>query len=162
MNDEMIVPGMNRRLQKRVRSDGWTPRKRKIFLEHLAATSNVTASAAEAGMSGSGVYQLRLRDSLFREAWSAALEEGYARLEMMLLERCFATRPTPRIDGGKIVATAETMDPELALRLLKQHWAKKEGKRRGGIMPGKASMDEVREALLKKLSALNKRMGGKG
>lgn len=68
MTDELIVSGKNRRLQKRVRSDGWTPRKRKIFLEHLAATSNVTASAAEAGMSASGVYQLRLRDILFREA----------------------------------------------------------------------------------------------
>jgi hypothetical protein len=162
MTDETIVSSKNRRLQKRARSKGWTPRKRKIFLEYLAATSNVTASVAEAGMSQPGVYQLRQRDSLFREAWDAALEQGYARLEAMLLERAFAASPTPSIDGGKHVPAAEALDTELALKLLKQHQARRDGKRGRGALPGKASMDEVREALLKKLSALNKRLGGKG
>jgi hypothetical protein len=162
MTDETIIAGKNRRLNKCRRPKGWTPRKRKIFLEYLAATANVTASAAEAGMSVAGAYQLRFRDGLFREAWSAALEQGYARLETMLLERAFGSSETPAIDGGKIVSDAQAMDSELALNLLKQHKRHRGGTPRGGARPGKASIDELREGLLKHLSTLNKRLGGEG
>jgi hypothetical protein len=152
----------NRRLlTRRVRAHEWTAKKRKTFLEHLAATSHVTESAAAAGMTKTGAYKLRYRDEEFRAQWAAALEQGYSRLEMMLQER--ASGPCEfELDGSLIVPAAETMDSELALNLLKQHAARRSGKVRDGRVPGKASMAEVREEITRLLSGLNKRLGGKG
>ncbi|WP_432814112.1 hypothetical protein [Sphingorhabdus sp.] len=54
---------------------------RAQFLDHLAQTANVSASARAAGVKGSAVYAERRRTPAFRDAWALALAEGYARLE---------------------------------------------------------------------------------
>jgi hypothetical protein len=49
MEDEIVAGGGRRPLlRRRARKDGWTEKKKTIFLEHFAATANATASAAEA------------------------------------------------------------------------------------------------------------------
>lgn len=63
----------------------WTPGAEKRFLDHLAATANVTAAAREAGFARHSIYARRLKWPAFREQWDAALESGYARLEMALV-----------------------------------------------------------------------------
>ena len=54
---------------------------RSLFLDHLAQTANVAASARAAGVTSSAVYAERRRTPAFRDAWALALAEGYARLE---------------------------------------------------------------------------------
>jgi hypothetical protein len=164
MSEENICGGDKRPVQRRrIRKDGWTEKRKKTFLEHLAATSNVKASAAAAGMNPYGVYKLRLRDKEFREHWDVALDHGYTRIEAMLLERASRPCPPPPIDGGQFQAETEGMDTALALTLLKQRQSRQQqGPARGASRPGKASIEEVREDILKRLSALNKRLGGEG
>ncbi|MCY7280166.1 MAG: hypothetical protein LH610_04590 [Sphingomonas bacterium] len=72
---------------QRVASTGarWTDEAEALFLDHLAASCNVTASAASAGFSKEALYRRRRTDPDFADRWQAALEQGYVRLEMMLL-----------------------------------------------------------------------------
>lgn len=51
---------------------------RARFLDHLAETANVSASARAAGVASSAVYAERRRSPAFRDAWALALAEGYA------------------------------------------------------------------------------------
>lgn len=64
-----------------------TDHKLERFLSLLAETSNVSASAREAGLSTAHAYGRRRDDPAFAQRWSDALAEGYDRLEIDLLER---------------------------------------------------------------------------
>lgn len=84
---------------------GWRAR----FLEALAETSNVTASAARAGIPARTVYKYRRQDPAFAARWRAALAEGYENLEMELL--CYLRNPAER----------PKMDVANAIRLMAMH-----------------------------------------
>ena len=58
---------------------------RTYFLAALIETSNVKASAEQAGISPSRAYRVRREDPDFAAQWRAALCEGYENLEMDLL-----------------------------------------------------------------------------
>lgn len=60
---------------------------RRTFLEKLAETSNVTASAAAAGISPGRAYKTRRNEPDFARDWYSALLEGYEHLEMETLSR---------------------------------------------------------------------------
>lgn len=64
---------------------GWTPAKRAAFLEHLAGTCNVAASARAVGMAPRGAHALKARDAVFAADWAAAIEAAYETLEARLL-----------------------------------------------------------------------------
>ncbi len=51
-------------------------RNRRLFLNHLAETANVAASARAAGITSSGVYAERRRSAGFRDDWARALGSG--------------------------------------------------------------------------------------
>lgn len=85
---------------------------RGAFLVALAATSNVTAAAAAAGISPSRAYKLRGMEPAFARMWRDALLEGYEHLEMELLHRLRFGDPK---DGER------KFDNATALRLLTQH-----------------------------------------
>ena len=70
-----------------VRKDGWTVQRRKIFIETLAATCNVTEAARVAERTLSSAYNLKRRDPAFAREWSQALSVGYAELEALLLRQ---------------------------------------------------------------------------
>lgn len=72
---------------------------RAHFLDHLAETANVSASARAAGVASSAVYAERRRSPAFREAWALALAEGYARLETDLLAEALQTASGRTADG---------------------------------------------------------------
>jgi hypothetical protein len=59
----------------------------KTFLSHLAETSNVSASAKQAGISKTTAYDKRRKDAEFNRKWQEALFEGYQHLEMETLQR---------------------------------------------------------------------------
>jgi hypothetical protein len=60
---------------------------RVLFLDHLAETSNVTESAAQAGISLSRAYKVRRQEPDFARQWLEALWEGYTHLEMEVVRR---------------------------------------------------------------------------
>lgn len=76
------------RVQERVhRDDEWTDDIRDRFFDALADTCNVTLACKEVEMSRRGAYKLRGRDAGFRERWRRAVGEGYAKLELKMIER---------------------------------------------------------------------------
>lgn len=87
------------------RTVGWRVR----FLEALAETSNVKASAIRANVPIRTVYKTRREDAEFAAKWLVALQEGYDHLEMELLG--YLRNPQP----------GQKMDTAAALRLLAAH-----------------------------------------
>ena len=117
-----------------------------LFLDELAETSNVTASATKAGCNPSRAYKLRREDAAFRRRWNEALLEGYEHLEMETLQRLrFGVG-----DGDR------KFDLPNALRLLAAHkeTAAKEKARRGHrdgkdvLASLNAKLDKMRERRL--------------
>lgn len=97
---------------RRMREEGDNPGDRHWrtrFLDHLVATSNITAAAKEANISPSRAYRMRRSDPDFAAKWQEALAEGYENLEMELL--CYLRNPNPD----------HKMDVANAIRLLTLH-----------------------------------------
>lgn len=63
----------------------WTSAMKAEFLDHLAATCNVSASARAIGVPRSTAHGLRRRDATFASGWAAANEAGYQLLETHLI-----------------------------------------------------------------------------
>ena len=84
---------------------------RTYFLQKLAETSNVTASAVHVGIATSRAYKARREDPRFSALWRAALLEGYQHLEMEVLGYLRAAEPDRKFDVAN------------ALRLLAAHRA---------------------------------------
>ncbi len=57
------------------------------FLDSLAETSNVSASALAAQKTTNEVYRERRKDPEFARQWLASLSEGYVHLELDVLRR---------------------------------------------------------------------------
>ena len=90
----------------------------KIFLAELAITSNVTASAARAGICKSQAYEARRLRPEFNRAWQQALCEGYDNLEMELLHRLRSGEVKPAAGAKRGV---RAFDNANAFRLLAAH-----------------------------------------
>lgn len=82
------------------------------FLEKLAASSNIAASARAAGITTSKAYALRRRNRDFARAWRKSLCEGYDILEMELLSR---------LRKGQPPSSKTRYDNAAAIRLLLAH-----------------------------------------
>jgi hypothetical protein len=99
-----------------LRHAGW----RIAFFEALVETSNVTASAARAGVPLRTVYKTRRNDAGFAAKWRAALHEGYDNLEVELLGHLRAADPERKMDVASalrlLIAHRETVARERALR----------------------------------------------
>ena len=139
----------------------WTKAKEEIFFRELAMVCNVTSALRAAGMlsASSKVYDRRKRDPEFRAAWDEAIVESYAMLELEMLERgrLGDTRPPP-------VSTAEERNREiptgLGLNLLRLHRAHVKGKAPAAQRPMRGA--KLRDDLEKRLSEINRRLGGAG
>jgi hypothetical protein len=102
------------------RGGGGTQRAEDRFIETLAESTNVTRSAAEAGVSISSAYRRRSKDASFRARWGEALATGYAQLEMAMLERALHGRPKEvKVCGESRII--QEYDDRIALALLKMH-----------------------------------------
>jgi hypothetical protein len=137
-----------------IRSTGkrWRDEAETLFLDHLAATCNVTAAAEVAGFSREAIYKRRRQDPGFAERWQAALEQGYARIEMALVRRAsdalegFAPDPDTPIPA---------MTVQDAVTILKLHGAAVKGEGRApGWRARPRSLDEMRDSILAKLEAI--------
>jgi hypothetical protein len=75
---------------RKERSDAWTKARKAKFLTELALSCNVKRAAKHVGMWPASAYKRRAIDAEFADAWQAALQEGYVRLEEALLRRALA------------------------------------------------------------------------
>ncbi|HEX4693984.1 hypothetical protein [Sphingomonas sp.] len=130
----------------------WTDEAEAKFLDHLAASCNVTAAAAACGFSKEAIYRRRSADPVFAERWQAALAQGYARIEMALVGRA-----ADAMEG--LVPDPDTPIPEMTVRdaiaVLGLHRASVKGEgRRPGWRARPRSLDQVRESILTKLEAI--------
>ncbi|MET1755038.1 hypothetical protein ABVV53_06130 [Novosphingobium sp. RD2P27] len=114
MQDTKVPAESRARRSRAVEEKRW----RKLFLAHLAATSNVTASAKAAGVSTSRAYDARRSDPGFYRQWQEALCEGYEHLEMALLQRLREGEIKPA-SGAK--RGTRVFDNATTLRLLTVH-----------------------------------------
>lgn len=74
----------------------WSKAKVDKFIDELAASGNEQASARKVGMSKEAVYRLRRRDPAFRAAWASAVDQGYAQVEIGMIDEAIngiAPRP---------------------------------------------------------------------
>lgn len=139
----------------------------EAFLDHLAATCNVTAAARAAGVTTMCVYAKRARDPDLRAAWEEAIQIGYARIEAELLRLANEGGPRPRLpDDGDEAADGEApaggIDKDLALQLLRDHRRGADGRGvrqgRGGRPPEAAAWAEVEIHFIRRLRLLQGRM----
>lgn len=177
--DEVMAGSDGRAIQvRKARRNGMTPARRRRFLEHLAATCNVIASAKSAGLSYNTFYTLRRNDPDFAAAWEQAIQTGYDRLEEALLARALRGVAPPDFTPDAIAVElvdhssddrtraagavsldgkVARVDVQLALDMLnRRHLPDRKG--RGGRKP--ASVEEVERALGAKLDSLARRLAG--
>jgi hypothetical protein len=101
-----------------LRHDGWTPGKKRRFLERFAECGVIVEACEAAGMSARSVYNLRDRDPLFAAGLDAAsvkaraplADEAYSRARNGLVERIYR--------DGEIVAEKHRYDNRLTMAVL--------------------------------------------
>ena len=130
----------------------WSDAAEARFLDHLAASCNVTTAARAAGFSPAALYQRRRNCPAFAQRWQAALEQGYARIEMALVQRAADALEGVAPDPDTPITT---MTAELALKILARHRATIDAGTRGArnwVRP--RTLDELRGSILTKLEAM--------
>jgi len=100
-----------------------TPEKdwRVRFLDALAETANVTASAAIAGIHRDTAYDHRNRDEEFRAAWESALDQAVDALEAEARRRALDGTRKPVFYRGKRAGFVREYSDTLMIFLLKAH-----------------------------------------
>jgi hypothetical protein len=153
----VVRPAKNRKTQI-IRTTGhrWSNAAEIIFLEHLAATANVLASAAEAGFSTTAIYKRRMKEPGFAARWQQAKEQGYARLEMQLIETATSSLAGDEIAGDKPIPRMTAAE---AMNLLKLHRAEMTGGKaqRYDWRAKEPDIEEVKAEILRKARALQRR-----
>ncbi len=113
MGETAVAADASRRKRKRPVYTKWS----KVFLAHLSQTSNVAASARQAGISSSAAYEAKRTRPEFNRQWRQSLCEGYELLEMELLHRL----RMGQLKGADGKMPARLYDNSIAFRLLVAH-----------------------------------------
>ena len=101
-------------------------RQMDIFLDALAGSSNVAASARAAGISANAMYRERRRNPGFAARWHEALCEGFARLDAELVSEALIA-PSGNVTDATLKSRAQKY--RLGLSLLAAHRAAVRGAR---------------------------------
>ncbi len=159
---ELIIGRQNAMPQQRkARANAFTTAKRKRFLAALAATCNAGLAAKHAGVDKTTPYYHRTRDATFRAQWQAAIEEGYDRLEELVLLHGGAGQALDFDEGDAPDADAlPPFDFDRAMAVLKQYRGRRDGRPfdHGGRPLKRVTVDETNAALLRALKAVERRI----
>ena len=120
----------------------------ETFFATLADTCNVMRSAKAARFTANWAYRKRKLDAGFRAGWARAVAEGYAKLELVLLDRAM-NGMVKRVPSGGTEKRIREYPNQLAMALLKRH-----AETAGAIdnMLSEEEAEEVRERILAKLA----------
>lgn len=153
---------------RRVRRDGWTKKRRQLFLDRLAATCCVGEALEATGMGASSLHRLRKRDPAFAEAWEDALTGHFDEVELGLLryaKECLAGHGADNPDALKEARARTAANPSFALDLLK---IRRQGdarvaagapRRRNGGRVTVADKDALAAEIMKLVRGAKKRVG---
>ena len=90
--------------------------QRARFLESLASTGNVSASAAAVGLSRNTIYILRREDEEFADAFADAIEQATDALEAEARRRALDGVEEPVVSAGRLVVDPQTDKPLMVRR----------------------------------------------
>jgi hypothetical protein len=110
-----VPPDTREREGDSTRHDGWHRELRVKFLEALAQTGNVQASAYFVQRSRQSAYDLKRRDPDFARAWLAALVLARDEAQDKLQERAIEGVEEEVFYHGEVVATRRRYDSRLLL-----------------------------------------------
>ena len=137
-----------------IKGHRWVQADEDVFLDHLAATSNVALAAKAAGFSTVAVRARRRIDAAFAAKWQAAVEQGVEEIQLGLIQAARAAVSAEPRDPAGVVAP---MSYDQALNLLKLHGhAVGLGgtQRPAGAIPRRRSIAELKAGLLEKIEAV--------
>lgn len=139
---------------QRIRSSGkrWSDASEAIFLNHLAATCNVTWAARQAGFTEMTAYYHRRKDAGFAHRWDAALDHGYARLEIELVRTATDYLAGYAIDPDTPIRPMTVREAILILGMHRRRGG--ENGVRGRFKAVPPSLDQVRDSILLKLEKI--------
>ncbi len=142
---------------QRIKTGGrqWSDEAEEAFLDHLAETCNVRASAAAVGFTHFTVYRHKRLRPDFAAKWQAVLAHNYARLEMALVAAALETLGELDIDPERPFAK---MTVEQAMNLLRLHGPEARGERggRAGRRPLPRGIEHYRQSIQRKVEAIRK------
>ncbi|WP_188054111.1 hypothetical protein [Sphingosinithalassobacter sp. CS137] len=120
---------------RRVRRDGWTAERQRLFLETLAETGCVSDAAAAVGLTPRSAYRLRARADAdaFHRAWDAALVIASQRLTTIAFERAVNGTLRQVWHRGECVGEERVPSDRLLIFLLKHFDAMRYGNLSGLI-----------------------------
>lgn len=116
------------------------------FFVALSATCNVTASAAEVGMSRQYMHQLRREDKAFAKRWEDAIEQATDALEAEARRRAIDGFKRPIFFQGKQVGSETLYSDPLMITLLKAHRPEKFREKGFELPPGSEIVIAMRSA----------------
>lgn len=132
----------------------WSDENEELFLDCLAASCNVGIACEQADVCHTTVYRQRRMRADFAAKWQAALEQGYARLEMALLRSAADSMEGIAFDGDRPIPA---MSAETALAVLRHHRASVTGEgKKSGWRARPKRLDEVRASIIRKLDAIER------
>ena len=145
---ELVVVGRDKAQLREASPQSITEEQIETFFSELADTCNVVRSAKAAGFSANWAYRKRKADAGFRAGWARAVAEGYAKLELVLLDRAM-NGMVKRVPSGGTEKRIREYPNQLAMALLKRH-----SETAGAIdnMLSEEEAEEVRERILAKLA----------
>jgi len=152
--------GKKGRVQRRkVRKDGWSARRREIFLDHYAATGNASESCRAAGMSEGAASRLRRRDPEFAAQYDAAHAAALIRLEGLVAQYAETKGRIVAVEPGEVPPVdMANFDPELALKVLSRRRPSSSGfADRCGARPRRASKPELVASIRRLVAVVKKR-----
>ena len=111
------TPSPTTKSTTRVRHDGWTDARRRVFLRALSETGCVRDACRRARISLTSAYRKRERDAGFARRWDRAIAKAAPTIEQAAYERGVTGWDEPIVSGGKIIGTKKRYSDSL-LRLL--------------------------------------------
>jgi AcrR family transcriptional regulator len=120
----MATQGSEKRRAGGTRPD-LTETAKKLFLENLRKTGNVTKSAKSAGMSRTHIYYYRRADVDFERAWDDAIEQRIDDLEENASQRAIDGWQEEVYQNGKLVGHKTRYSDAVTIFMLKKLRAQK-------------------------------------
>lgn len=149
---KLTIDGGKRVRVRAQKKTAWTEGQEEEFFAVLASSCNVSMAAKVAGIRPQRAYERRQRDAAFREAWEQAIAEGYARLELALLERALVGSEKIVVDSSGKKTVTRDYPNNIAMSLLKMH--RDTAKAADEDEAQMVGVEEARERILRRLERM--------